>query len=73
MKVLFLGSPNFAKTVLDGILKAGHEVVAVICQPDRPASRGHKMQMPAVKEYALEKGLKAVSYTHLTLPTNSLV
>lgn len=62
MKVLFLGSPNFAKTVLDGILKAGHEVVAVICQPDRPASRGHKMQMPTVKEYALEKGLKVLQF-----------
>lgn len=62
MKVLFLGSPNFARTVLDGILAAGHEVVAAICQPDRPASRGHKTQMPAVKEYAIENGIKVLQF-----------
>lgn len=62
MKVLFLGSPNFARTVLDGILTAGHEVVAAVCQPDRPASRGHKMQMPAVKEYAIENGIKVLQF-----------
>lgn len=62
MKVLFLGSPNFARAVLDGILAAGHEVVAAVCQPDRPASRGHKMQMPAVKEYAIENGIKVLQF-----------
>ena len=62
MKILFLGSPNFAKIVLEGILQAGHEVVAVICQPDRPASRGHKITMPAVKPFALEKGIPVLQY-----------
>lgn len=62
MKILFLGSPNFAKIVLEGILQAGHEVVAVICQPDRPASRGHKITMPAVKSFALEKGIPVLQY-----------
>lgn len=62
MKVLFLGSPNFAKKILEGILSAGHQVVAVICQPDRPASRGHKMQMPAVKEYAIDNGIKVMQF-----------
>lgn len=62
MKVLFLGSPIFAREVLDGIITAGHEVVAVICQPDRPASRGHRMQMPAVKEYAIQNGIKVLQF-----------
>ena len=62
MKILFLGSPNFAKIMLEGILQAGHQVVAVICQPDRPASRGHKIAMPAVKTFALEKGIKVLQF-----------
>ena len=62
MKILFLGSPNFAKVVLEGILQAGHEVVAVVCQPDRPASRGQKLQMPEVKPFALEKGIPVLQF-----------
>ncbi len=62
MKILFLGSPNFAKIVLEGILAAGHKVVAVICQPDRPASRGHKLQAPEVKEFATKQGIKVLQF-----------
>ena len=62
MKVLFLGSPNFAKIVLNGIIEAGHEVVAVICQPDRESGRGHKLQMSEVKQFALEKGIKVLQF-----------
>lgn len=72
MKILFLGSPNFAKVVLNGILEAGHEVVAVICQPDRPASRGHKMTMPAVKEFALDKGLKVLQFDRVNQHTDEI-
>ena len=58
MKILFLGSPNFAKTVLESLVQDGHEIVAVICQPDRPADRGGKIHMPETKIFALEKGIK---------------
>ena len=62
MKILFLGSPNFAKIVLQGLIDDGHEIVAVICQPDRPASRGHQIQMPAVKEFCIEKNITVLQY-----------
>lgn len=62
MKILFLGSPKFARVVLEGILQAGHEVVAVICQPDRPASRGQKLKMCEVKQFALQKNIPILQF-----------
>ena len=57
MKIVFMGTPDFSVPCLDALVKAGHEVAAVFTQPDKPKTRGHKLQMPPVKEYALEKGL----------------
>lgn len=62
MKILFLGSPKFAKIILESLLKNGRKIAAVICQPDRPADRGGKIQMPEVKKFALEKGLKVLQF-----------
>lgn len=62
MKILFLGSPNFAKTVLESLVQDGHEIVAVICQPDRPADRGGKIHMPETKIFALENGIKVLQF-----------
>ena len=62
MKILFLGSPNFAKTMLESLVQDGHEIVAVICQPDRPADRGGKIHMPEAKIFALEKGIKVLQF-----------
>lgn len=62
MKILFLGSPNFAKTVLESLVQDGHEIVAVICQPDRPADRGGKIHMPEAKIFALENGIKVLQF-----------
>lgn len=62
MKILFLGSPNFAKTMLESLVQDGHEIVAVICQPDRPADRGGKMHMPEAKIFALENGIKVLQF-----------
>lgn len=53
MKVLFMGTPEFAVPSLKSILEAGHEVVGVFTQPDRPKNRGMKLQAPPVKEVAL--------------------
>ena len=52
-----MGTPRFAVPVLSALLDAGHDVVGVFCQPDRPASRGRRLLAPPVKAYAAERGL----------------
>lgn len=54
MRIIFMGTPDFAVHVLDAIVGAGHEVVAVYTQPDKPKGRGKSMQFPPVKEKAME-------------------
>lgn len=58
MKVVFVGTPDFAKESLEAIFSAGHEIVGVITAPDKPKGRGMKMAMSDVKKYALEKKIK---------------
>ncbi|MBP3596795.1 MAG: methionyl-tRNA formyltransferase [Clostridia bacterium] len=58
MKIVFMGTPDFAKESLESILDAGHEVVGVVAPPDRPKGRGMKMIACPVKEFAIEKNLK---------------
>lgn len=53
MKILFMGTPDFAVPSLDELVQAGHEVCAVFTQPDKPKNRGMKLQAPPVKEYAV--------------------
>lgn len=57
MKVIFMGTPDFSTGVLERIIEAGHEVTAVITQPDKPKGRGHEMQFTPVKEVALKHHL----------------
>lgn len=57
MRVVFMGTPDFAVQSLNALVKAGHEVAAVITQPDRPKGRGNKLAFPEVKTRALELGL----------------
>ena len=54
MRVVFMGTPDFAVASLNALITAGHEVVAVITQPDRPKGRGNKLAFPEVKTRALE-------------------
>ena len=54
MRVVFMGTPDFAVASLNALIDAGHEVAAVITQPDRPKGRGNKMAFPEVKTRALE-------------------
>ena len=54
MKVVYMGTPDFAVGPLEAIIKAGHEVTAVVTQPDKPKGRGKEMAMSPVKEYALQ-------------------
>ncbi len=57
MRVIFMGTPDFAVPSLDAIVEAGHEVVLVVAQPSRPAGRGKKLRMPPVAVRAEELGL----------------
>ena len=57
MKVVFMGTPDFAVGTLEAIVGAGHEVAAVVTQPDKPKGRGGVMAMSPVKECALSHGL----------------
>ena len=57
MRILFMGTPDFAVASLKRLVEDGHEICGVFTQPDKPKNRGHKMQFPPVKEYALSQGL----------------
>ena len=58
MKIIYMGTPDFAKESLEAIYNAGHEILAVVTNPDKPKGRGMKMMESPVKQYAVEKGLK---------------
>ena len=57
MKIVFMGTPEYAKTILQALFEAGHEIVAVYTQPDRPKGRSGQPVFSEVKEYALSKNL----------------
>lgn len=56
-RVIFMGTPDFAAQSLKNLYEAGHEIIAVVTNPDKPKGRGMKMIASPVKTYALEKGL----------------
>lgn len=58
MRLVFLGTPQFAVPTLEAIVQAGHEVAAVYTQPDRPKGRGQSLALSPVKEAALRLGLE---------------
>ena len=57
MKIVFAGTPDFAKQHLEMVLDSKHEIIGVLTQPDRRSGRGKKLQSSAVKDLALRKGL----------------
>lgn len=58
MKILFMGTPEFAVPCLKALLDNGHEVCGVVTQPDKPQGRGHKLTPPPVKVLAAEHGIE---------------
>ena len=58
MKIVFMGTPDFARDSLEAIHNAKHEIPAVVTVPDKPKGRGMKLIPCEVKEYAIEKGIK---------------
>ena len=57
MRILFMGTPDFALFSLQALVKSGAQIVGVVTQPDKPKGRGHVMQAPPVKIYAEQQGL----------------
>lgn len=58
MRVIFMGTPDFAVGTLEAVVRAGHEVVLAVTQPDKPKGRGKNMRFPPVKECALAHGIE---------------
>ena len=57
MKIIFMGTPDFSVGTLEALVEAGHEVVLVVTQPDKPKGRGKEMQFTPVKECALKHNI----------------
>jgi len=68
LRIVFMGTPDFAVASLDAICKAGFQVVGVITAPDRPAGRGMKLTESAVKKYATENSLNILQPVKLKDP-----
>jgi methionyl-tRNA formyltransferase len=68
LRIVFMGTPEFAVTSLDKLLQAEYNIVGVITAPDKPAGRGMSLQQSAIKKFALEKGLKILQPEKLKDP-----
>jgi len=68
LRIVFAGTPEFAVPPLDALHAAGHRLLAVYTQPDRPAGRGQSVQAGPVKRRALELGLPVEQPTSLKQP-----
>ena len=69
IRIAYFGTPEFAASQLEAILKAGYEVAVVVTMPDKPAGRGRKIQYSEVKKTALEHGLPLLQPEKLKDPT----
>lgn len=68
MKIVFMGTPDFSVGALDALVEAGHEIIAVVTQPDKPKGRSGQMQFPPVKECALRHGLTVLQPVKIKTP-----
>jgi methionyl-tRNA formyltransferase len=68
LRLIYLGTPRFAVPTLEAILAAGHEVAAVVTQPDRPKGRGHALAESPVKQHALAAGLPVLQPERVRRP-----
>ena len=60
MRIIFMGTPDFAVASLDALIQSGCNIVGVVTAPDKPAGRGQKINESAVKQYAVTNGLKVL-------------
>lgn len=68
MRIIFMGTPDFAVASLQALLSACYDVVAVVTAPDKPAGRGQQMRTSAVKDFAVQKGLPVLQPEKLKNP-----
>ena len=68
LRIVFMGTPEFAVTILDKIITDGYQVVGCVTVPDKPAGRGQKIHKSAVKQYANEKNLYTLQPEKLKSP-----
>src|SRR5579872_2434894 len=68
MRIVFMGTPEFAVASLDALLESGSEIVGVVTAPDKPAGRGQKVNESAVKQYAILHGLTVLQPEKLKDP-----
>lgn len=68
LRIVFLGTPEFAVESLEAIIAGGYNVVGVVTMPDKPAGRGHKMYQSPVKECALRHGIRVMQPVRLKDP-----
>ncbi|RAJ12382.1 methionyl-tRNA formyltransferase [Arenibacter echinorum] len=68
LRIVFMGTPDFAVAILDKLVKSDCNIVGVITAPDKPAGRGRKLNESAVKVYAMEHGLNIMQPTNLKDP-----
>lgn len=69
LRIIYMGTPEFAVESLRALVEGGYNVVAVVTMPDKPAGRGHQIQYSAVKQYALEAGLPILQPEKLKDPS----
>jgi methionyl-tRNA formyltransferase len=68
LRIVFMGTPDFAVPCLDNLVKAGHEIALVVTQPDRPKGRGRILTQSAVKEYATLHSLPVLQPEKIKAP-----
>lgn len=68
MRIIFMGTPEFAVSILAAIHQSRHQIIGVVTAPDKPAGRGRKLKASAVKEYALQQELKILQPLNLRDP-----
>jgi len=68
LRIVFMGTPEFAVPSLDALVGAGYEIEGVLTAPDKPAGRGLKMNESAIKQYAVQKGLRLLQPEKLKNP-----
>lgn len=67
MKIIFLGTPHFAENILAKLIQSRHEVVAVVCQPDKLVGRKQVLQAPPTKLLAIKHGIKVFQFSKIKL------
>jgi len=68
LRIIFMGTPDFAVATLNALVEAKKNIVAVITAPDKPAGRGRKINQSAVKKYAISKELEILQPKNLKDP-----